>query len=64
MLDMGRELLGADDAYERFLGDALLAEIDFAVGQCKQRVIRSHADVIARAILRAALTHDDVPGED
>jgi hypothetical protein len=34
-----------------------------AVRQREKRVVRADADVVARAIRRAALAHQDVPGE-
>ena len=36
----------------------------FAVFQRKQRVISAHADILTRAIARAALPNEDVPGQD
>src|SRR5262249_9762793 len=41
-----------------------VAERDLAVGQCKKRVILAQADIRPRVPFGAALTHDDVAGED
>jgi len=38
----------------------LLLELDDAIAQGIQGVILAHADVLARIVLRAALTNDDV----
>ena len=38
----------------------LLSELDDAVTQCIQSVILAHTDVLARIVLRASLTNDDV----
>src|SRR5687768_250 len=55
------DLLG-NDAHERVLLDALLAELHAAVRLGEQRVVRAGADVLARTVLGAALAHDDVAG--
>ena len=47
------------DGDERF-AFALLLEFDDAVTQGIQGVILAHADILARIVLRAALTNDDV----
>src|SRR4029079_12313801 len=41
-----------------------VAERDLAVGECKKRMVLAQADIVARVPLGAALTHDDVAGED
>src|SRR5687767_71766 len=51
------------DAYEGAPLGALLPELDPAVLQREQRVVRAHADVVACAVRRAALAHQDVAGQ-
>ena len=42
---------------------SLLLELDDAVTQGVQGVILAHADILARIVLRAALTDDDVTSD-
>ncbi len=56
--------LFSDDADERVLFNAFLAELYPAVSLREQGVVRACAHVVARTINRAALTNDDVAGQN
>jgi len=65
--EANRQVRGA--CMSRLNGDDLLiatavGEDYLAVGEREQRVVFTHADVLARVELRAALAHDDVAGRD
>src|SRR5512138_534236 len=62
-LDRTAVRLFGDHAHKRLLIDALLAELHATVRLREQGVVRAAAHVVARAINRAALAHDDVAGE-
>src|SRR5262249_2373341 len=53
-----------DHADEHAAFGALALELDLAVHRAEQRVIRAHAHVRARVHLRAALTNEDVAGQN
>src|SRR5690606_3897330 len=57
------ERLLRHDADVSVLLESLLAELHPAVRLREQRVVGTATDVVARAINRAALTHDDVAGD-
>src|SRR5262245_8814224 len=57
------ELLG-HHTHVRALIDAATAELHLARDLREQRVVGAATNVLASVILRAALTHDDVAGDD
>src|SRR5262245_34496448 len=62
--DSSGPALFRQDAHEGAPVGALLSELDAARLEREQRVVGADAHVLARAVRRAALAHEDVAGED
>jgi hypothetical protein len=61
---MRRAAVSGDRAHVDVLAVAVHRKLYDAVGQCEERVVFAHADVLAGADARSALADQDVAGND